>query len=206
MEKVMGFLLLSLFLMLVSCAQQSNLEENSEEDESANLSTEHVEGYDQEEELSVEERHWKRVFAKAFETVDCPESRDPSSLPEGYYKGPMIDTHIHLQNLPGGAPGFPDDYYTEDNLGIKRSMDEWVCMINVEGTKQVWGFFPVAEPIVKESVGVVEITVENYPNLFVHFVNPPGRVDARGAASLRGGLIKGTKRLGYFSKVISTTP
>ena len=57
MKKAMGFLLLLLFLMLVSCAQQSNLEENSEEDESANLSTEHVEGYGQEEEPSVEERH-----------------------------------------------------------------------------------------------------------------------------------------------------
>ena len=152
MKKVIGFLLL-LFLVLVSCAQQQpDLAETSEDsltDDDKN----------EKEELSVKERHWKRVFAKAFETVDCPKPRDPSSLPDGYYKGQMIDTHIHLQNLPGGAPGFPDDYYTGDNLGIKRSMDEWVCMINVEGTKQVWGFFPVAEPIVQESVEVVKITL-----------------------------------------------
>ena len=205
MKKAMGFLLLLLFLMLVSCAQQSNLEENSEEDESANLSTEHVEGYGQEEEPSVEERHWKRVFAKAFEIVDCPEPRDPSSLPDGYYKGPLIDTHIHLQNLPGGAPGFPDDYYTGDNLGIKRSMDEWVCMINVEGTKQVWGFFPVAEPIVQESVDVVKMTLEKYPNLFVPFINPPGKVEATVAAeelemmlNLELGLFKGYGEIGLY--------
>ena len=158
-----------------------------------------------EEEPSVEERHWRRVFAKAFETVDCPEPRDPSSLPEGYYKGPMIDTHIHLQNLPGGAPGFPDDYYTGDNLGIKRSMDEWVCMINVEGTKQVWGFFPVAEPTIQESVDVVKMTLEKYPNLFVPFINPPGKVEATVSAeelemmlNLEFGLFKGYGEIGLY--------
>src|SRR3989344_2060188 len=200
MKKVIGFLLL-LVLMLVSCAQQQpGLAETSEDS-----LTDDVDGYDKEEEQSVEERHWKRVFAKAFETVDCPEPRDPSSLPEWYYNGPMIDTHIHLQNLPGGAPGFPDDYYTGDNLGIKRSMDEWVCMINVEGTKQVWGFFPVAEPIVQESVDVVKITLEKYPTLFVPFINPPGKVEATVAAeelemmlNLEPGLFKGYGEIGLY--------
>jgi len=204
MKKEAGIILF-LSLLLAGCAQQSNLEENSEENESANLSTEHVKGYDQEEELSVEERHWKRVFAKAFETVDCPKPRDPNSLPEGYYQGPMIDTHIHLQNLPGGAPGFPDDYYTGDNLGIKRSMEEWVCMLNVEGTKQGWGFFPVAEPIIPESVDVVKMTLEKYPHLFVPFINPPGKVEATVAAeelemmlNVEPGLFKGYGEIGLY--------
>ena len=117
----------------------------------------------------------------------------------------MIDTHIHLQNLPGGVPGFPDDYYTGDNLGIKRSMEEWVCMINVEGTKQVWGFFPVAEPIVQESVDVVKMTLEKYSDLFVPFINPPGNVEATVSAeelemmlNLELGLFKGYGEIGLY--------
>src|SRR3989338_97953 len=126
MKKKIGFLLF-LVLIVVGCVQQPGqlaIEQPTPEYVEDSLTDD--DKNEKEEELSVEERHWKRVFAKAFETVDCPKPRDPSSLPDGYYKGQMIDTHIHLQNLPGGAPGFPDDYYTGDNLGIKRSMDEWV--------------------------------------------------------------------------------
>ena len=216
MKEMMG-LILFLVLIIVGCVQQPEPEVPEENEPSNQIaeqstpkpaedtSTNDVEGDDQEEELSVEERHWKRVFAKAFEKVDCPKPRDPSSLPNGYYKGPMIDTHIHLQNLPGGTPGFPDDYYTGDNLGIKRSMEEWVCMINVEGTKQVWGFFPVAEPIVQESVDVVKITLEKYPTLFVPFINPPGKVEATVAAeelemmlNVEPGLFKGYGEIGLY--------
>ena len=215
MKKVMVSLLFLVFIM-GSCVQQPELEvpeENELDNQIAELPAPEPaedtltddEGYDKEEKLSVEERHWKRVFGKAFEKVDCPEPRDPSSLPDGYYKGPMIDTHIHLQNLPGGAPGFPDDYYTGDNLGIKRSMEEWVCMIHVEGTKQAWGFFPVAEPMVKESVEVVRITLEKYPTLFVPFINPPGKVEATVAAeelemmlNLELGLFKGYGEIGLY--------
>ncbi|MDO8511362.1 MAG: hypothetical protein Q7S55_04300, partial [Nanoarchaeota archaeon] len=93
--KVMKTVLMVIFilLMLTSCTQQQpNLAKTSEENEPDNQNAEQPtpepiedtltddEGYDKEEELSVEERHWKRVFAKAFETVDCPEPRDPSSL------------------------------------------------------------------------------------------------------------------------------
>ncbi|MEK6948109.1 MAG: amidohydrolase family protein [Nanoarchaeota archaeon] len=204
MEKRLLLLLFS-FIFIIGCTiQQPYLDENSKEDESSNLPTE------QPTTGSVGERHWKRVFAKAFETVDCPASRDPSSLPDGYYKGPMIDTHIHSQNLPDGVPGFPDDYYTGDNLGIKRSMEEWVCMINVEGTKQVWGFFPVAEPIVQESVEVVKITLEKYPNIFVPFINPPGKVKATVDAeelemmlNVEPGLFRGYGEIGLYENTNS---
>src|SRR3989344_1829325 len=126
---------------------------------------------------SSDEQHWKRVFGKAFEPFACPEPRDPSGLPDGYYKGPMIDAHIHLQSLPDGAPGFPDDYYLGDNLGIKRSMYEWICMMDAEGTKQAWGFFPVWEPIINESVDAVRMTMERYPSRFIPFIMPPDADD-----------------------------
>ena len=122
---------------------------------------------------TIAERHWERVFSKAFADIDCPAPRDPNSLPEGYYKGKMIDTHIHLQSLPDGEPGHPDEDYAGENLGIKKSINEWICMMNVEGTKQAWGFFPVWEPIVQESVDVVTMIMEKYPNRFIPFINTP---------------------------------
>ncbi|MDO8511170.1 MAG: amidohydrolase family protein, partial [Nanoarchaeota archaeon] len=164
------------------------------------------EGYDKEEELSVEERHWKRVFAKAFETVDCPEPRDPSSLPTGYYKGQMIDTHVHIFNLPGGEPGHSDEYYSGTNLGIAKSMEEWVCMLRVEGST-TWGFFPVAEPVIQESIDVVKITLEKYPNLFVPFITtaaPDGNATVVAAElekmlQIEPGLFKGYGEIGLYS-------
>ncbi len=127
----------------------------------------------QEKILSVKEEHWKRVFDKAFEDVNCPTPRDPNSLPESYYKGPMIDTHIHIQSLPDGEPGHPDDYYSGDNIGIKRSINEWICMINVEKTNKVFGFFPVWNPIRSESIKIVRLITEKYPSRIIPFIMPP---------------------------------
>ncbi len=157
------------------------------------------------ENLSLEEKHWNGVFKKAFEPANCLEPRDPDTLPDGYYKGPMIDTHVHLQSLPDGAPGFPDDYYPGDNLGIRRSMDEWVCMLDVEGTKQAWGFFPVWEPIVQQSLDAVKITMEKYPNRFIPFIMPPDDDDPTVVAeeleemlNIEPGLFKGYGEIGLY--------
>src|SRR3989338_42800 len=124
-------------------------------------------------ELSIEEQHWKRVFTKVFQPVNCPEPRDPASLPDGYYKGQMIDTHVHIFSLPDGAPGHPDEYYSGTNLGIAKSVEEWVCMLKAEGTKKAIVFFPVAEPIVEQSINVVKKSQEKYPHLFIPFINTP---------------------------------
>lgn len=124
-------------------------------------------------EISVKEKHWQRIFNKTFAPVDCPEPRDPGSLPDGYYKGPVIDTHIHIQSLPDGEPGFPDEYYTGENLGIKYSIDEWACMIDAEGTTKAFGFFPVWDPIRNESLEFVKKTLEQYPGRFIPFIMPP---------------------------------
>src|SRR3990172_264175 len=101
--------------------------------------------------LSVAEKHWQKVFAKAFEPVNCPKPRNPKTLPAGYYKGPLIDTHIHMKSLPDSDPEGPLDE-NSDNIGTRVSVDKWVCMMNVEGTKAALTFFPVWEPIVQESV------------------------------------------------------
>lgn len=124
-------------------------------------------------EFSVEEEHWNRLFEKAFETVDCSQARNPSTLPEGYYKGQMLDTHIHLKSLPDGEPGFPLEFYTGENLGTTHSMDEWICMMDYEGTYKAFGFFPVWEPIINKSIEAVNMTMKKYPGRFVPFIMPP---------------------------------
>lgn len=122
---------------------------------------------------SVEEEHWEKVFAKAFEKVDCPEPRNVSELPGGYYKGPIIDTHIHMQSLPDGEPGMPLEFYTGENLGTKLSVDKWICMMNVESTNKSFVFFPVWEPIINESLDLVKQVLEKYPGRFIPFIMPP---------------------------------
>lgn len=188
-------ILFLIFLVFVSygCGQSTPISKDSS-DESINAVKETMpidhnvkEGTGQDEELaekepSIEEKHWERVLEKAFEPVDCPKPPE-RNLPETSYKGPMIDAHIHIQSLPDGAPGFPDEYYIGDNLGIRRSMAEWVCMMDYEGTSKVFAFFPVWEPITQQSVDAVRQTLETYPDRFVPFIMPPTN-DGSGIATV----------------------
>ena len=123
-------------------------------------------------ELSVAEKHWQKVFAKAFEPVNCPKPRNPKTLPAGYYKGSLIDTHIHMKSLPDSDPEGPLDE-NSDNIGTSVSVDKWVCMMNVEGTKAAFTFFPVWKPIIQESIDLVKQTMKRYPNRFIPFIMPP---------------------------------
>ena len=181
--------------------------ESNDQKEKQNNNQEEKEN-NEENEQSIKEQHWNRVFAKAFEPVDCPKPRDPATLPNGYYKGPMIDTHVHIFSLPDGAPGHPDDFYTGTNLGIAKSAEEWICMLKVEGTKKALVFFPAAEPIVNESIDVVKILQEKYPTLFIPFINTP---DPKGPATvvakelnsmleLEPGLFKGYGEIGLYER------
>ncbi len=197
-----GVILFFILILLISYFLIRFYSEGS--DEGSSYSNENREEIN-EEESSVEEEHWKRVFGKAFEPVDCPPVRDPASLPNGYYKGPMIDTHIHLQSLPDGEPGHPDEFYTGSNLGIEYSISQWICMMNVEGTKQAFGFFPVWEPIIDESIQVVEIVEEKYPDRFIPFIAPSDResptVNAQKLQEMlpiKQGLFKGYGEIGLY--------
>lgn len=155
--------------------------------------------------LTVEDEHWKRVFDKALEPVECSEPRDPKTLPDGYYKGPMIDTHVHIPNLPGGEPGLPLEYYSGNNLGTKKSIEEWTCMLQVEGST-TWGFFSVDKSIDQQSVDIVKMIVEKHPGLFVPFMSPPGQDgkptipanDLEEMLQIEPGLFKGYGEIGLW--------
>ncbi len=161
---------------------------------------------------AISERHWENLFEKAFRKITCPEPRDPATLPDGYYKGPIIDAHIHLQSLPDGEPGLPEEEYDARNLGIGRSIDEWVCRMDTEGTMQSWVFFPVWEPITEESIKVVELAMETYPGRFIPFIMPPDddgspdgfpTVDAgelEAMLNLSPGLFRGYGEIGLYER------
>lgn len=101
------------------------------------------------------------LATRAFRPVDCPHPRDPQSLPEGYYKGPMIDTHVHIDSL--ADPGFGG------------SISEWICMMDVEDTEKAFVLFPVWEPIIKESLDLAKEATEVYPGRFIPFIGTPDR-------------------------------
>ncbi len=160
-------------------------------------------------ELTVEEAYWEQIFAKAFEEIDCPEPPE-RNFPDNYYSGPMIDTHIHMQSLPDGAPGLPIEEYSGSNIGTKRSVSEWVCMMDYEGTSKVFAFFPAWRPITNESLELVKRTLEMYPDRFVPFLMTPDSdgdpngfvtVDAAELKSMLNiypGLVKGFGEIGLY--------
>ncbi|MBI3984141.1 amidohydrolase family protein [Candidatus Microgenomates bacterium] len=161
---------------------------------------------------TVESTHWQAVFTKAFERVDCPAARDPNDLPDGYYKGPIIDTHVHMQSLPDSQPGTPLDNKGGQNLGAQLSIDKWVCMLDVEGTAKAFTFFPVWEPIIPESIDLVKRALAAYPNRFVPFIMPPdndGSLDGfptvtaaalQEMLSIEPGLFNGYGEIGLYSR------
>ncbi len=118
----------------------------------------------------------KRAEA-AFQPTDCPPIK--RSLPVSGYQGPMIDTHIHIPPIPDGpfGGGFDDDQSVRPAMGVNVTIADYLCMMETEGTKQVFAFFPVWEPIVDDFIDVVKKTVEMYPDRFVPFIMPPDHDD-----------------------------
>src|SRR3989338_6799630 len=108
----------------------------------------------------------------------CPTLVKPDPYPKSYL-GPLIDTHIHIAPIPDG----PIDALIEDNdqptLGSNVTVADYVCMMDTEGTKSVFAFFPVWDPIVKDFIDVVDRTMMRYPGRFVPFIMPPDHDDRK---------------------------
>lgn len=114
----------------------------------------------------------------AFAQVPCPKVARPY-FDSSSYTGPLIDTHIHIAHLPDG-PVLPSLARDSGHplLGVNVSMVDYVCMMDTENTKAVFGFFPVWDPIRQESLEVVKQTLARYPGRFVPFIMPPDHDDS----------------------------
>ena len=133
----------------------------------------------------------------AFAPVPCPMAArtyvDLSS-----YAGPLIDTHIHIAHLPDGPvlPSFVSDS-GHPLLGVNVSMADYVCMMDAENTKAMFGFFPVWDPIRRQSLEVVKQTLARYPGRFVPFIMPPEHDDSPdGFPTVEAGVLK--EMIGVF--------
>lgn len=111
----------------------------------------------------------------AFEPAPCSAASE-RSLDDSYYSGPMIDTHIHVPGLPDGP--FQGILQSERPLmGVNVFIEDYICMMDAEGTSKVFAFFPVWEPITDELLELVSRTMEAYPDRFVPFIMPPYKDD-----------------------------
>ena len=164
-----------------------------------------------EKELSFEEKYWKEMIESALKPVNCP-SPPERNLPDSYYKGHMIDAHIHIMSIPDAQPGTKIEDLTGDNLGVKFSINNWICMMDYEGTSKALSFFPVWEPITQQSLDVVKKIMEEYPDRFIPFIMPPASddkidgsptVDAKELESMLSiypGLFKGYGEIGLYER------
>ena len=133
---------------------------------------------------------WQRRIDAAFAPVAC-ESSTSNDYPSSYYSGPLIDTHLHIPQLPDdGFFGDDDDYEKpqgrdsesydsiaeEDRplLGRSVTINGIACTLQREGTIRAFAFFPTFLDIEVQLIEVAQRTMEGYPSLFVPFIQSSG--------------------------------
>jgi len=133
---------------------------------------------------------WQKRIDAAFTPVAC-EVSSQSDYPSSYYKGPLIDTHFHIPQLPDdgffGVDGdnveskgvdaeLYDSIAEEDvpRLGRTVNINAIACTLQREGTIRVFAFFPAFLDIQVQLVEVARRTMEEYPSLFVPFIQSSG--------------------------------
>lgn len=137
-----------------------------------------------EEELSPEDEIWRGRIEKAMAPSECPEVSSPE-YPGSYYRGPLIDTHLHIPAIPDWSP---EDEETANEeapegrfggpqalLGWNVKMSEIACTLKNEGTMKNFAFFPVYEGEI--SLYLLEIwnkAMDEYPEQFTPFIMASG--------------------------------
>src|SRR3989344_6498857 len=84
-----------------SSSDISNIKELPSDILPSDISVSEREPEEPEEELSIEEKHWNRLFEKALAPVDCP-TPPLRQWSDSDYQGHMIDAHIHIHSFPDG--------------------------------------------------------------------------------------------------------
>ncbi|MBI4392314.1 MAG: hypothetical protein HY556_00755 [Euryarchaeota archaeon] len=167
------------------------------------------EGGDDDPDAAFERVEWNRRINASFAPVDCP--RPPRrEYNDTYYKGPLIDTHMHIPHLPDSPIGEPvPDEKMHPIAGVNVRMGEIACLLKWEGTKSAVSFFPVFPHIDWQSLEVVNRTMSLYPDLFIPFIMAPAANDdpptvdegpLRGMLEVHPGLFRGYGEIGLYSR------
>ncbi len=97
-------------------------------------------------------------------------------------------------------------------MGENVRITDYICMMEVENTSQVFGFFAVWDPITDESLALVNNTLERYPGQFVPFIMAPDHDDRpNGYSTVDGatldrmlnkypGMFKGYGEIGLYER------
>lgn len=105
------------------------------------------------------------------------------------YTGALIDTHIHI-------PDAQIDWLFP--IGTALTLGDYACTFRLEGTQQVFAFFPVYKGFDEQQLAIVQAAEEKYSDLFVPFIMPPDN----------DGSIDGfpTVSAGVLSQMLDKTP
>ncbi|MCH7714266.1 MAG: amidohydrolase family protein [Chloroflexi bacterium] len=150
------------------------------------------------QEIAMWDAEWPKRVDAAFTPAQCG-SPPTTGYPASYYGGPLIDSHLHIPQLPDDAPGGIDDGYQaprgsesdlydaiaeEDRplLGRTVNINRIACALKYEGTTKAFAFFPTFPEITSPAIDVAYRTVEEYPSLFVPFI----QASANGVSTLEG--------------------
>lgn len=146
----------------------------------------------------------------AFKPVNCPNA--PRTFPAGAYTGPLYDMHVHIAAIPDGPLGDASDPGEGLALGVNTSIEDYICMMDVEGTAKALAFFPVWDPVRQEMLEVAKRTMEKYADRFTPFIMPPDddgsptgfpTVDAKTLSEMLEvypGLFRGYGEIGLYAR------
>ena len=138
------------------------------------------------QEIAAWNKEWpKRIDAALTPSVcgDAPVTDFPSS----YYQGPLIDSHLHIPQLPDGGLDGPDEGYVAPRgaesalydtisqeqrpiLGQTMNIDRIACALKNEGSTKAFAFFSVFPEITSPAIELAYKTVQQYPDLFIPFI------------------------------------
>ena len=145
---------------------------------------------------------WPKRLDAAFAPSECGVA-PVTNFPASYYQGPLIDFHLHIPQLPDDQYGEQSDtgyvaprgaesdkYDTiaqEDRPLLGRTMNiaRIACTLKNEGSVKAFAFFPTFPQTMSPAIEVAYRAVEEYPDLFVPFI----QASANGSATLEGKLL-----------------
>ena len=150
-------------------------------------------------EIAAWDAEWPKRIDAAFAPAVCGD-KPTKDFPASYYQGPLIDSHLHIPQLPDDTVGdAPVDGYVETRgaesdlydtiakeqrplLGRTMDINRIACTLRNEGSIKAFAFFPTFPEITVPAIEVAYRTVERYPSLFVPFL----QASANGATTLAG--------------------
>ena len=132
------------------------------------------------------EQIWQDRIDATMASSYCPPVRK-ITYPDGYYTGPLTDTHLHIPEIPDWAT---DEEPSADELkgrfggpgaflGLNVKISEIACTLKHEGTHKNFAFFPVYEEMPEPEIMLYiwKQTMEIYPEQFTPFIMSSGDDD-----------------------------